>query len=331
MKLLYYMYVTLAAAVSALELSDDWNVWKDHYGKSYSSEVEELRRYLIWLNNQKYVDQHNSQNFTYTLIMNEFGDLENSEFNAIYNGDVYNGLSGTPDLKEMNEHTVLPKDVPSEVDWRRNGYVTPVKNQGACGSCWAFGATGALEGQLFKATGKLVTLSEQNLVDCSGSGCKGGTCDVAYKYVKQYGIDTEASYPYVAEQGNCSYNASNVGFNISTYVDVALKGNETNLKIQTATIGPLYVSINATQIQLYNGGVFNPTNCTKATNHAVLVVGYGHDLATGLDYWIVKNSWGTRWGVRGYIYVVRNKGNKCGIANHACYPVSASAPRLSTV
>ena len=329
MKLVYY--VTLAAAVSALELSDDWNAWKVHYGKSYSSEVEELRRYLIWLVNQKYVDQHNSQNLTYTLIMNEFGDLENSEFNAIYNGDVYNRLSRTPDPKEMKEQTFLPKDNPSEVDWRREGYVTPVKDQGDCGSCWAFGATGALEGQLFKATGKLVSLSEQNLVDCSGFGCNGGACSIAYNYVKQYGIDTEASYPYVAKQGNCSYNGSNVGFNISTYVDVALKGNETNLKIQTATIGPLYVSINATQIQLYNGGVFNPPDCTTATNHAVLVVGYGHDLATGLDYWIVKNSWGTSWGVKGYIYVVRNKGNKCGIANHACYPVSASAPGLSTV
>lgn len=218
-------------------------------------------------------------------------------------------------------------EVPNKIDWRQQGAVTPVKDQGQCGSCWAFSATGALEGQHFRKTNRLVSLSEQNLVDCSkdygNDGCNGGLMDNAFKYINvNKGIDTETSYPYEAKDDTCRYNLNDVGAEDKGFVDIP-SGNEKKLKEAVATVGPVSVAIDAANpsFQLYASGVYFEPQCSSENlDHGVLAVGYGTDKKSG-DYWLVKNSWGDSWGDDGYIKMSRNKENNCGIATQASYPL----------
>lgn len=204
--------------------------------------------------------------------------------------------------------------------------MTDVKDQGRCGSCWSFSSTGSLEGHHFIKTGQLVSLSEQNLIDCSGMygnrGCNGGWMDQAFTYIQNNGgIDTEDSYPYRAVQGICRYNQRNSGATCSGYVDIP-EGDEDKLREAIGTIGPVSIGIDASNesFRHYSSGVYVEENCkTNYTDHGVLAVGYGTD-RSGNDYYIVKNSWGTTWGEQGYIRMARNRNNHCGIATAASYP-----------
>ncbi len=292
----------------------------------YEEELEELHRHTVWQSNKKYVETHNlyASKFGYTLAMNQFGDLSGVEFAKIYNGykmETENKQNDTI-IYEPNWSVELP----TSVDWRQKGVVTPVKDQGQCGSCWSFSATGSMEGQNALKTGRLVSLSEQNLIDCSVSygnhGCQGGLMDSAFRYViANRGDDTESSYPYLArEQTNCYYNSRNVGGTISSYSDIR-RGNEADLQNAVASIGPVSVAIDAshTSFQMYHSGVYNEYSCSSTRlDHGVLVVGYG--TYNGQAYWLVKNSWNTRWGMSGYIMMSRNKNNQCGIASQASFP-----------
>ena len=263
------------------------------------------------------VEQHG-----FTLKLNKFSDLTNSEFVKTHNGNQMSKQTSTP-------KTVFVSDphfqVPSTVDWRDKGYVTGVKNQGHCGSCWAFSTTGSLEGQMFRKTGKLVSLSEQNLIDCSvkwnNYGCIGGLAIRAFRYIRDNGgIDTEESYPYKGEDGTCQYSTSNIGANCTGFVEVK-KYDEDALVNATASVGPISVSIDASHNSIvhYSSGVYYEPVCSEIIlDHAVLVVGYGTE--NGQDYWLVKNSWGTDWGENGYIKMARNRKNNCGIATEGVFP-----------
>jgi len=265
---------------------------------------------------------------SYSLKMNHFGDLLHHEFTAMMNGFRGSWSKGA----ERNGSTYLSPanvNIPAAVDWRQHGYVTEVKNQGQCGSCWAFSTTGALEGQHFRKTGTLTSLSEQNLVDCSkkfgNDGCNGGLMDNAFKYVKQnHGIDTENSYPYEAHDDSCRFKTRDIGATDTGFVDVP-EGNEKKLQEAVATVGPVSVAIDASHetFQFYSKGVYNEPECSSEDlDHGVLVVGYGETADNAKQaFWIVKNSWGPEWGDAGFIKMSRNKSNQCGIASSASYPL----------
>jgi len=222
--------------------------------------------------------------------------------------------------------TLIPPHYPILWIGEKKGAVTPIKNQEQCGSCWSFSTTGSVEGCNFLATGKLVSLSEQNLMDCStaqgNQGCDGGLMTQAMDYIiSNGGIDTESSYPYTAEDGTCNYNKANSGGDLKKYVNVNA-GDEKDLQAKVA-LGPTSVAIDASQssFQFYSTGVYNEPACsTSQLDHGVLAVGWGVD--SGTDYWIVKNSWGTDWGQNGYIWMSRNLNNQCGIATMATLPNS---------
>ena len=199
--------------------------------------------------------------------------------------------------------------------------VTNVKNQGACGSCWAFSAVGTMEGQHARTTGKLVSLSEQNLVDCSTEnyGCNGGWPNKAMEYVQQNGIDTEDSYPYNGTDQLCQFNNKTVGAHVKSVIDIP-SGNMSALYDAIGLVGPISVAIDAeNDFQFYKSGIYSSTKCSNSSlDHAVLAVGYGEYKDT--PFIIIKNSWGADWGMDGYIYFSTKINNMCGIATDASYP-----------
>lgn len=308
---------------------DLWTNFKGEHGKVYADASEELVRKQVFAENLRQIEMHNflySKGLkSYTLGVNKYADLENSEFVKLMNGYKRSNSteSSVPRTSYLSPN--IPVALPDSVDWRNKNYVTPVKDQGQCGSCWAFSATGSLEGQHFRKTHTLVSLSEQNLVDCSrkygNNGCEGGLMDSAFQYIKDNkGIDTESSYPYEAKDDKCRYNPANRGATDMGFVDIP-NNDEEKLKEAVATVGPISVAIDANHLsfQLYKSGVYDEPDCTDNLDHGVLAVGYG--TMGGKDYWLVKNSWGLSWGDQGYIMMSRNKGNQCGIAAMASYPL----------
>ncbi|XP_071099905.1 cathepsin L-like [Haliotis cracherodii] len=315
----------LAAVAVAVDLNRVWDIFKTSYNKNYLTEENEVVRRMVWENNVKYIQTHNLEAdrglHTYRLGVNEYADLTTEEFVKQMNGLRMANTTGGA--------TFLPPSVgdpPAEVDWRTKGYVTEVKNQLKCGSCWAFSATGSLEGQHFKKTGKLVSLSEQNLVDCSqyigNQGCGGGLMNLAFEYIQlNVGIDTEASYPYVGRVDRCRFKRADIGATDIGLIDIQ-RGSESDLQNAVATVGPISVAIDASRptFHLYKSGVYDDPSCsTLQLDHGVLAVGYG-STSEGVDYWLVKNSWGASWGEQGYLKMSRNKDNQCGIATQASYP-----------
>jgi cathepsin L len=313
--------ISASLALSDREYQTSFLQYMSTFNKVYSSDDFQYR-FKVFRDNLDYIEQHNAGNHTFTLGVNEFTDMSNAEFRA-----TMLGFSNEPS-EPVNVHYYDPSEPLADiVDWRTKGYVTGVKNQAQCGSCWSFSTTGSTEGAHFKAAGQLVSLSEQNLMDCSTSygnhGCNGGLMDNAFKYIiANSGIDTEASYPYTARDGTCRFSAANVGAKISSYRDVA-RGSESALQSAVGTVGPISVAIDASHpsFQHYSSGVYYEPACSSTRlDHGVLAVGYGTSGSS--NYWIVKNSWGASWGTRGYINMAKDRNNNCGIATQASYPVS---------
>ncbi|KAL5280908.1 hypothetical protein ACFFRR_004740 [Megaselia abdita] len=331
MKLLILLFGCLAAAsaVSLLDLAkEEFHAFKILHKKNYENDVEEKFRMKIFQENRLVIAKHNQKYaqglVSFKLGVNKYSDMLHHEFiNTLngYNHSMRAQREGVTFISPAN--VVLPKTV----DWRTKGAVTPVKDQGHCGSCWAFSSTGALEGHHFRKTGALVSLSEQNLVDCSVSygnnGCNGGLMDNAFKYIKDNGgLDTEKAYPYEGIDDTCHFEKSAIGATDRGFVDIP-EGNEKKMAEAVSTLGPVSVAIDASHqsFQLYAGGVYMEPQCSPdQLDHGVLVVGYGTE-PNGQDYWLVKNSWGTSWGENGYIKMARNKDNNCGIASASSYPL----------
>jgi len=314
------------------EAKNEFSKWKSTFKKVYNDVKEEEHRLSVWLSNLETVVKHNIEYDlglqTYRMGLNHLSDMNATEVKNRLNGYMHSAKKLR--FQSRRSATFMPSllnsSLPDEVDWRKHGYVTPVKNQGQCGSCWAFSTTGALEGQHFRKNGTLVSLSEQNLVDCSAPegnmGCNGGLMDDAFEYIKlNGGIDSEGSYPYEGVQGKCRYSKENNAAEDVGFVDVK-QGSEHSLKRAVATQGPVSVAIDASHrsFQMYDSGVYMEPRCSsEELDHGVLVVGYGEE--NGHKYWIVKNSWSEEWGEDGYIKMARNKDNMCGIASSASYPL----------
>jgi len=311
--------ITNAASAGRVEaLNSLWSTWKNKHKKAYTK-TEEPSRFKIFVENLAKIAKMNKQDKTAKFAVNHFADLTSEEFKAKYTGAIYQ--------PQPEAETFTPKAVklPESVDWRSKGAVTPVKNQGSCGSCWAFSATGAIEGSYFVHKGKLVNFSEQQMVDCAksaGHGCSGGWPYLAIDYAAKNGIETQADYPYTARDGTCKFNAGKAIKATSGYKMVTPKSSEL---LKTALVNqPVSVCVQADQsaFQFYKSGVL-ATGCGASINHAVLAVGY--QKVGVLEAFIVKNSWGTGWGNGGYIHLstVQQLNNGQGICGVLVQPVIA--------
>lgn len=315
-------YSTLVAALSFLSLPS-FNSWTHIYNKSYSNYTEYNNRNVIYTSNLLKIARHNSENHSWTMGVNQFADLTSDEFKQQFSGCYHRDNTYTERLS-LFEATALPESV----NWTELGVVTPVKNQGQCGSCWAFSTTGSTESAWALAKNESVSLSEQQLVDCAGpegnQGCNGGLMDYGFQYViDNHGLTTESNYPYTARDGACDKEkASKIATAISGFRDVHANSE---LALMTAVAQqPISVAIEADQnvFQLYSGGVMT-AKCGTNLDHGVLVVGYG--TLDNKDYWLVKNSWGEDWGFNGYILLGRGAQygdtGQCGIQMDPSYPI----------
>ncbi|KAK4426391.1 Cysteine proteinase RD21A [Sesamum alatum] len=305
--------------------------WLAEHGKAYNGIGEKDRRFEIFKDNLKFVDEHNSGNRTYKVGLNRFADLTNEEFRAVYMGTRSDAKRRFVKSKNASRRYAFRagEELPESVDWRERGAVAPIKNQGTCGSCWAFSTVAAVEGINQIVTGEMIPLSEQELVDCDkteNAGCNGGLMDYAFQFIiSNGGMDTESDYPYRGHDGRCDPARKNAKVvSIDGYEDVP---HDERALQKAVAHQPVSIAIEASgrALQLYSSGVFTG-ECGTQLDHGVVAVGYGTE--DGVDYWIVRNSWGTQWGEDGYLRLERNvDGNpagKCGIVMEASYPTKNS-------
>ena len=369
----FALFVVPALSKSLRERFQDW---VDHFAMNFENTIHYEATLSKWVENDKYIEEMNNKNLTYTLGHNHFSGMDSVEFSkyiglsgGFSQNDYNSNLRGSADVDikapanvhgKMSEYKCLKgcvddfaesekmeslkcmsgcverkSSTASSVDWVSAGAVTPVKDQGQCGSCWSFSTTGALEGAYYTTYGSLPSFSEQQLVDCDNRqhggkdmGCNGGLMDNAFAWIKKNGgLCTEVSYPYVSgttkTAGTCQSTCSAVKNSaVVSYTDVPIKSD--SAMMQALTQQPVSVAIEADQkaFQLYKSGVFTG-DCGVNLDHGVLVVGFG--TMSGTDYYRIKNSWGTTWGDAGYIYIGRgsqfNDGQgQCGVLLSASYP-----------
>ncbi|KAJ8984250.1 hypothetical protein NQ317_007482 [Molorchus minor] len=322
-----------ATLIIADNLDEKWISFKLKHGKKYDTLEEEQRRKTIFSENLYKIKEHNKLyvegSATYSMTANKFTDLTPEEIifkkHKGRKNDIFKGIQGVNFVPDADKTSV-----PKEIDWRDKGAVTRVKDQGNCASSWAFSAVGTLESHYFLKTGNLVELSEQNLIDCSteegnigcGDGCSNAAA--AFYYIYLNGIASEKSYPYEATNETCRYNDSENVTSIK-YLGRIAEDTEEYLQAAVASIGPISIGIDATDegFALYDSGVYVGEHCSRKpwfTNHELVAVGYG-TTEEGVDYWIVKNSWGEDWGENGYIRMARTRWNICGIASNAFFPI----------
>ncbi|KAL1834105.1 hypothetical protein ACET3Z_003756 [Daucus carota] len=314
--------------------------WMLQHGRVYRDAMEQEARFKIFKENVERIEAFNSDpNRRFTLAVNHFADLTDEEFRVThasgYNRSMtrtasFSGSSVRPEFygdygrpRRSYFRYANVQGVPPSVDWRQKGAVTPIKYQGSCGDCFAFASIAAVEGLNAISRGQLVSLSEQEILDCDNSNykCNGGAMEPTYDFIRDNGVSTESDYPYRGQQGYCQNAASNPAVQIGGYEDVP-RYSESQMLLAVAH-QPIAVAVSGGDyyFKYYNSGIMD-MECSSGVNHAVAVVGYGVT-DDGQKYWIVKNSWGSNWGDNGYIYIARDVGDPrglCGIATDPSYP-----------
>lgn len=318
--------------------------WASNHSIDISDTLRQTHIYSNWLSNDKYISEINSMNLTYSLDHNAYSGYSSEEFSDMMGFNSENSFKvKSQNLRGLIQDSSDLESLPSSIDWRTKGVVNSVQDQGQCGSCWAFSTIQAVESATAIKYGTLPKLSEQELVDCDtlsngghDHGCNGGLMDNAFTWIgKNGGVCSESAYPYTSgvttTTGSCTEKScSNVAHTtVSNHVDVQI--NSDNAMMTALAQQPVSVAIEADQkaFQLYSSGVFT-ASCGTNLDHGVGLVGYG--TMNGIDYYILRNSWGTSWGNQGYMYLGRGNdpatgkpynGNagQCGVLGQASYPV----------
>jgi len=297
----------------------NWEQFKTDYSKKYPSDAEEAKRKSVFEQTLQTIVQRNSAPYSHaTHGVNEFADLTPAEFKAQYLGYVKSNHSrASSPVKQVET---------ASVDWRGTGVLTPVKNQGQCGSCWAFSATEQIESSYMQQHGTLYTLSPQQITSCDTQvdGCNGGDTLSAYQYVNTAGgLDTEAAYPYTSgtteQTGTCSPVSSKFAVTVTGDSIVSQRANEESKMLSQIQSSPISICVDASPWQTYTSGIMTAAECPTTIDHCVQAVGYN----SAQNYWIVRNSWGTSWGNAGYIWVEAGA-NACGIASEATLVTTAA-------
>ncbi|KAK9085603.1 hypothetical protein Sjap_026014 [Stephania japonica] len=333
MSLLLFLGIWASPSMSRklhdMSMQERHEQWMSQFGRAYKNADEKAMRFEIFSDNSERIDQFNEAgNATFTLAVNQFADMTNEEFRATYTRLKTSSPIGNAATPFQYENATT--NIPRFMDWRRRKAVTSVKNQGECGSCWAFSAVAAVEGIHKLKTGRLVSLSEEQLVECDrvgeDKGCDGGLMDDAFKYmIRHGGLTSESNYPYTATDSRpCnSRKANRIAAKIKRYEDVPVNNEKALLK--AVAHQPVSVAIEASgfEFQFYSGGVFDGP-CGHNLDHGVAAVGYGTSKGR-MKYWLVKNSWGASWGEQGYVRLkreTRSKYGMCGIAMSPSYPIA---------
>ncbi|GAB4860546.1 hypothetical protein Ancab_035707 [Ancistrocladus abbreviatus] len=307
-------------------LRDLYLRWKSHHTVTRDLH-DKQKRFNVFKANVRHINEVNKMNKPYKLSLNKFADLTNHEFRNLYSSKIkhHRMLQGRPRGSGNFMHEKA-KNLPASIDWRAKGAVTPVKDQGQCGSCWTFSTVAAVEGINQIKTKKLVSLSEQELVDCDrdqNQGCNGGLMELAVEWIKENGgLTTEQNYPYISQQETCNKRKMHSPV-VSIEGHETVPQNDEDALLKAVANQPVSVAIEASgqDFQFYSEGVFTGP-CGKELDHGVAIVGYG-TTTDGTKYWIVRNSWGAEWGEKGYIRMERGVSAEglCGIAMEASYPI----------
>jgi C1A family cysteine protease len=325
------MKVLIVAAVLACSLAvavagtvtQEFVQYMQEHGKKYADDKEFQHRFAAFRQTKSRIARLNAeaaaQGLNTRYAINKFSDMTTAEFKTKYMGY-------KPSNTEVNQPiftSPLAVDaIPTSYDWRSKNMVTPVKNQEQCGSCWAFSTTEGVESAWLMAGKPMVKLAPQQIVDCdqNDDGCDGGDLPTAFAYVIQNGLEPSADYPYTAEDGNCAYDKAKVAARIKSWAYATKNGNETQMQLASLVHGPLSICVDAETWQDYQSGVVTH-GCGDSLDHCVQIVGWNTS-SDKIPYWIIRNSWGTDWGLNGYIWVIRNK-DECGVSDEATYALAA--------
>jgi C1A family cysteine protease len=308
--------------LSSAELVSAFSHFKRRYAVEYTSGAEEARRFDVFAANMRRAAEHQRKNPKATFGVNEFADRTPEEFKTRHNADrvLAETIAEVRSGKRDNQYRVLPRpsaaqlqSLPTHIDWRTKGAVNPIKNQGNCGSCWAFGAIANIESMWFLAGNNLTVLAEQELVSCDkffAYGCNGSASVLADFWLvnnRAGVVSTQASYPYVSGLDGtvpaCNATRGTFGAKIAG-AEVLLPFDAAGMELFLATRGPLSVAVAAESWNSYTGGILTSCESWQLPDHQVAIVGYGSD-STGTPYWIIRNSWGVNWGEDGYMRIQR--------------------------